>query len=364
MNKTIAVISPYHGESHSQWYNNFQRLDNDIQLYSLEPRFWKWRMQAAAITLAQKVNFNENKIRLFVCNDMLNLALFKALLKPSLQNIPILLYMHENQLTYPWSPLDLEKAKDRDQSYCFINYTSTLLASKVLFNSKFHFKEYFNRLPIFLKQFPDHSLTTTVVDIKQKSSVLYPIVSSSISKNPDNKIPVILWNHRWEHDKQPKVFYELLFYLRKNNIDFRLILLGKNKENQYYRKITQQFNSQIIHHGFVENKESYFQLLNKADVLPVSSIHDFFGYSILEASMLEVIPILPNRLSYPELFSKVTFRPLFYETQLEFFELTASILSDITSRETLLLKQALRSNSQRFSTVSLNEHYQKLLNCN
>ena len=39
-----------------------------------------------------------------------------------------------------------------------------------------------------------------------------------------------------------------------------------------------------------------------ADILPVTSNHDFFGISVMEAVFCNVWPLLPNRLSYRELF--------------------------------------------------------------
>ena len=40
--------------------------------------------------------------------------------------------------------------------------------------------------------------------------------------------------------------------------------------------------------------------MNQSDLLPVTSIHDFFGISTVEAMANGVFPLLPNRLAYPE----------------------------------------------------------------
>ena len=34
--------------------------------------------------------------------------------------------------------------------------------------------------------------------------------------------PLILWNHRWEYDKNPETFFKVLFNLHKKGIDFRV----------------------------------------------------------------------------------------------------------------------------------------------
>ena len=39
-----------------------------------------------------------------------------------------------------------------------------------------------------------------------------------------------------------------------------------------------------------------------SDILPITSNQDFFGGSIIEAMYCETTPLLPKRLTYPELF--------------------------------------------------------------
>jgi hypothetical protein len=52
-------------------------------------------------------------------------------------------------------------------------------------------------------------------------------------KKPKNKITLkdrsihILWNHRWEHDKNPELFFNVLFELNEIGIDFHLSVLGE-----------------------------------------------------------------------------------------------------------------------------------------
>ena len=61
---------------------------------------------------------------------MLNLPVFKSLIK---SNVKIVLYFHENQITYPWSDNDPDIKLKRDQHYGFINYTSALIADEIIF---------------------------------------------------------------------------------------------------------------------------------------------------------------------------------------------------------------------------------------
>ena len=60
------------------------------------------------------------------------------------------------------------------------------------------------------------------------------------------------------------------------------------------------FKDEILHWGYVESQQAYYQLLASADILPVCSTQEFFGMSVMEAILSGVFPLLPNRLVYPE----------------------------------------------------------------
>ncbi|RMG60015.1 MAG: glycosyltransferase, partial [Bacteroidetes bacterium] len=58
--------------------------------------------------------------------------------------------------------------------------------------------------------------------------------------------------------------------------------------------------SEIVHWGYVPDRDAYWRWLQQADILPVTSRHDFFGRSVVEAMAAGVLPLLPRRLAYPE----------------------------------------------------------------
>ena len=60
-----------------------------------------------------------------------------------------MVYFHENQASYPWSPNDRDIQYNRDTHYGFINYVSALTADHVFFNSEFHMNSFLNALPSF-----------------------------------------------------------------------------------------------------------------------------------------------------------------------------------------------------------------------
>ena len=57
-----------------------------------------------------------------------------------------------------------------------------------------------------------------------------------------------------------------------------------------------------LEHNF--SKEEYYKLLSRAKVVVSFALQENFGFSILEACYLGCIPVVPNRLVYPELYSE------------------------------------------------------------
>jgi len=43
--------------------------------------------------------------------------------------------------------------------------------------------------------------------------------------------PLVIWNHRWEFDKNPELFFSVLGQVDETGKRFRLALLGENYQN-------------------------------------------------------------------------------------------------------------------------------------
>ena len=98
----IALLSPYHTGSHRAWAEGYRRHSrHDVRLFSLPGRFWKWRMHGGAVTLASAYRESGFAADLLLATDMLDLTTFLALTRDLTAGLPVALYLHENQLTYP-----------------------------------------------------------------------------------------------------------------------------------------------------------------------------------------------------------------------------------------------------------------------
>ncbi|MDP6570890.1 MAG: DUF3524 domain-containing protein, partial [Candidatus Marinimicrobia bacterium] len=167
----ILLVEPFFSGSHKGWAEGYQIHSNhQVEILSLPGRFWKWRMHGGAVTLAKRFHKLSYHPDIILTTDMLNLPVFLSLVKPS---CPVVVYFHENQFTYPWSPQDEDVVLQRDKHYGFINYSTALCADHVFFNSKFHLNSFFTGLEDFLRQFPDYREIQNIEKIQQKSSVLH-----------------------------------------------------------------------------------------------------------------------------------------------------------------------------------------------
>ncbi len=338
----IALIEPFFSGSHQRWAEELQRHSrHQIDLITLPGRSWKWRMHGAAVTLANELLSRETQYDLLLATDMLDFAVFLALVRSRYAQTPTAVYFHENQLCYPWSPRDADVKKKRDLHYAFINYTTALAADRVYYNSQYHRDAFLNALPKFLDSYPDHQNKRTLASIDKKSQAL-PLgmdLKAFDAYRPEatrsKTVPLLLWNHRWEYDKNPKGFCKLLFALADKGIDFEVALLGDRfeEEPEYFAQARQKLGRRIISYGRAEKFEDYAKWLWKADILPVTSRQDFFGGSVVEAIYCGCHPILPKRLAYPDHVDTASHPELYYENQSEAVERLAMLIESGGWRE-------------------------------
>ena len=320
----ITLVEPFFTGSHAAWAEGYARSSrHHIETLSLSGHHWKWRMHGGAVTLARKFMQSTVQPDLLLATDMLDLATFLALTRSKTASVPVAVYFHENQVCYPLSPKDQDTAHQRDHHYGFINFTSALAADKVLFNSRYHFNAFLGSLPRFLKQFPTPNESGTLETVRKKSQVLslgmdlqkFDPLKHREKKGTDlDPAPLILWNHRWEYDKNPDEFFQALFVLDASELDFRVALLGENSHHGYaiFDAARRKLGDKIVHFGYVKNFEDYARWLYRSDILPVTSNQDFFGASIVEAVYCGCYPLLPMRLSYPELVPQDLYPEIFY----------------------------------------------------
>ena len=305
----IAIVEPYCSGSHASWAHEYaSHSRHQVELLTLPGRNWKWRMHGGAVTLASRFLASAQRPDLILATDMLDLTTFLALTRQKSSHCRCAIYFHENQLTYPWSPGDPDKGAQRDLHYAFINYASALAADAVLFNSRYHRDVFLGALPGFLKGFPDATELASVTGIAKKSRVLplgMDLKMLDRHRPPAGRsatAPLILWNHRWEFDKAPEAFFEALYRLADEGLDFRVAVLGESfgRAPDVFKQARARLGARVVQWGYLESFAHYAEWLWRADILPVSSRQEFFGASVVQALYCGCAALLPDRLSYPE----------------------------------------------------------------
>lgn len=315
----VLAIEPFHGGSHRAFLEGWSdRSRHRFDLITLPDRHWKWRMRHAALTAAEQVRGrlgNGEPWDVVWASDMLDLAAFQGLC-PEVASLPTVLYFHENQLTYPWRSgwsADDQEDAGRDGHYAYTNFLSALVADRIWFNSGFHRDEWLAALPGFLRRFPEYGHVDLVERVASRSEVQSPGVQCE--KPPGGETPKsagfhVLWAARWEHDKNPETFFDALRGWRESHPEHwrdpdrpvRLHVLGQSYERvpDTFGSALRDFADSIATWGFVDH-EDYLRCLHQADVFVSTARHEFFGIATVEALSAGAHPLLPERLSYPEL---------------------------------------------------------------
>jgi len=365
----IFLIEPYFTGSHRVWAEGYKQYSrHDIEILSLEGRFWKWRMHGGAVSLAKSFMEQEYNPELILATDMLDLTTFLSLTRKRTAQIPAAIYFHENQISYPWSEGDRDILYKRDKHYGFINYISALTANAVLFNSSYHLESFFNELPKLLKHFPDFRDLQNIKEIEAKSSVLHLGMDLSIldaqspksgSQTRRQKSPVILWNSRWEYDKNPNEFFKVLDILAEKGLDFQVVVLGENfkRKPDEFERARNKHGDRILHFGYIESRNDYINWLYSSDILPVTSNQEFFGLSVVEAVYCGLHPILPCRLSYPEIFPPEMFPQNYYDN----FENLVDKLSELVSNPKSIRNNEFKEHLKKFDWKTKSAEYDDFL---
>jgi len=371
----LLLVSPYHGGSHQAWAEGYGRASKlKVELLTLPARFWKWRIHGGAITLARRFNDADFKPDLILATDMLDLTTFLSLTRTTTHHIPVTLYMHENQLTYPLpddkhtGPMRRQLG-ERDYHYAFINYASMLAADQVWFNSRYHLDSFFTALSNFLKHFPEYNELGSLKKLREKSEVmpigidLQRLDRGYIAENnsiKDPLQPLILWNQRWEYDKNPEAFFSALDILAYEGLPFRVAICGQQfgKKPHVFDEGFERLGDRMVHFGYAD-PNTYTRLLWASDITISTAHHEFFGISILEAIYAHTFPILPARLSYPELLPSEFHQDCLYQDFEDLLDRLRKALLNI--RETRYIAAALAEHSAVYDWKYLSQRYDKNL---
>lgn len=309
----VLFLEPFDGGSHRRFLRDLTdglagSHGVECTVLSMPGRHWKWRMRGAVPWLAQA---HDQELRgdydLVFASSYLALAELVGLF-PHLAEIPRLLYFHENQLAYP---VRGETGDDRrDSHFGFTQMVSALAATRCLFNSEYNRDTFLSAGAELIERMPDARPDAWAERIAARSEVLglplrFPRVSSyeDLPLNARQAGPTLLWNHRWEHDKNPDEFFEVLGQLAGEGLGFRVLVCGEQFREvpDSMLRAREALGDRIDHFGFVADRQAYLELLQRSQVVVSTAVHEFFGLSVIEATWCGARPLVPDRLAYREL---------------------------------------------------------------
>ena len=284
-------------------------------------------MRGAALYFIKRVTDLES-YRGLITTDLMSLSDFKALAQGAC--FPTLMYFHENQLTYP-----LAAGEHADYQFGFTDITSALVADRILFNSRTHRDAFFESLPGFLNMMPEYRPKWVVDEIRTKAGVLYPgcrfaAGQAFLQDIPSGSPPLIIWNHRWEFDKHPEVFFDALDAVLAKGVEFSLALLGENFQAvpKAFIRARSRYGRRILQYGYVESRQEYLRWLQRGSIVISTAEQENFGISVVEAVRCGCIPLLPARLAYPEILPEEFHTRLLYRNPKDLVQKLSGLLRD------------------------------------
>ncbi len=305
----LLFLESYFGGSHGEFAKGLvEHSRYDIDLITMPERNWRWRMRGAALYFIHKIK-NLNKYDGLIVTDLMSLSDFKALAGNDCP--PVLAYFHEDQITYPGVP-----GEKNEFNFGIIDITTALSADKNLFNSKMHLESFLTGIEHFTGRVPDFQPGWIHENIAAKSDYLHPGVGFSekieLCEKDETLPPLIIWNHRWGYDKNAKAFFTALDKAISNRLEFRLAILGDNftVDQEQFSEAKKRYGNRIVQFGYVSNRKNYIAWLKKGDIVISTALQENFGIAIVEAIRYGCLPLLPNRLSYPEILPNI-FHPDF-----------------------------------------------------
>ncbi len=299
----VALVEPYLGGSHRAWAEGYAaRSCHDVEVFGLPAIHWKWRMQGGHVSLlplVERAVDARGPFDVLLATSMTNVASLLGQGRHTFGRARVVLYMHENQLTFPLSPNDVQ-----DLTYAMINWTSMLAADLVIFNSQFHRDAWFDELPRFLGRFPDRRHTSQIDRVRERSTVVPVGIDLQSLRSVDRRRhdrPLVLWNQRWEYDTGTAEFVDTIEALVAEGIEFDVARAGERPGDlpPELARLRAVLGRRLVHDSYAD-LDGYRSLLRRADIVVSAARHEFFGVAVTEAIAAGAFPVLPNRLVYPE----------------------------------------------------------------
>ena len=329
----VLLLSAYDAHSHRRWRRGLVAAfpQWDWTVLALPPRHFSWRVRGNSLSWAFGERHTlEQPYDVVIATSMTDLSALRGMV-PRLAAIPALVYCHENQFAYPQSP---ERVPCNEPKVTGLY--AMLAAERVLFNSAHNRDTLLAGAAELLAQMPDGVPAGVIDALAEKSAVLpVPLEAEWFDQPSQAGAPfTLVWNHRWEFDKAPERLFAALQKVKNAGVEFRVHVIGQQFREQpaVFADSYQRLAGHIGEWGFVESEADYRQLLRESHVVLSTTLHEFQGLAVLEATACGCVPLVPDRLAYPELFPATNRYASFPDDPARESEAIADALLDLYER--------------------------------
>lgn len=305
MSPSVLLLSAYDAHSHRLWRERLCDLFPHWHWHclSLPPRHFTWRIRSNGLYWAfEELDTLSRDYDLLIATSMVDLATLRGLV-PGLAQTPTVVYFHENQFAYPAG-----RQRQDNMEPLLVPIYSALCANRVLFNSCYNRDTFLAGIESFSRAMPEPVPGQALNDLEQATVIPVSLPETTLNHDTGDDCLNLLWNHRWEYDKDPQLLLEIIRHCQKLNLPMRVHIVGQQfreqpAEFQEMDKLLQQWShSSGIGRGEFGylDEGKYRKLLAGCDVVLSTALHDFQGLAIQEACQSGCSPLAPNGLAYPE----------------------------------------------------------------
>ena len=301
----VAVVEPWMGGSHAAFADGLSRSTGlACDVVGLPPRSWQWRMRLASIRLAPALDALDPAPDVLLATDYVNLPALVAASRVAAR-APAVLYFHENQLTYPRR----RGGAKGDPEFGGINLLSCLAAARCVFSSHHQRAAFFDAAFEYMAHDDSVDAAAAVGGLEEKSEVLPPgfdaaRFDTARGRRSDRRgRPLrVVWPHRFDHDKNPDDLFRTLAELAAEGLAFEIAALGRPSAElpPVMSKARGALGDRVVAWGHLDG-DAYAAALAASDVVVSTAYQETFGLAVVEAIRAGCAPLLPRRLSYPEL---------------------------------------------------------------
>ncbi|WP_404378005.1 DUF3524 domain-containing protein [Vreelandella aquamarina] len=298
----VLLLSAYEAVSHRYWASSLMAEVSDVSwtLLSLPPRHFAWRIRGNPLSwwLKEQGTLNQH-YDVVLATSMVDIATLVGLF-PHLGRARKVVYFHENQFAYPESSEQMPQVEAK-----MVNLYAALAADVLVFNTAYNRDSFFEGARRFLKKMPENLPAAKPLErLRHKARVMPVPLTPSGSAAVANANPRrLIWNHRWEYDKNPDDFFSVLFRLSEQRVPFELAVVGQQFRDvpPVFAEAQTRLAAHLICWG-PQPEAEYHALLNGGGVVVSTTWHEFQGLAMMEAAQRGATPLVPDRLCFPELY--------------------------------------------------------------